>query len=167
MSSIKDRLKEPAPTRPGIDGEFKQMRQNGRASGGGDPQFSQVCPRPKPARSPGRGRTKRIGVGHPHGNAGVRGAVGRVLGHPLPTQTTLGRRSFHSSGQNPKSREAAGSSRETAKDAAPKTAPEPPAPNPVDTLPDKLGIGETKPADPRQNPLDSGSSIDKLLDGIE
>ncbi len=170
MSSIKDRLNEPAPTRPGVGGELKHLRQNGQASAAEIREFLKSVQGKSPQEVLGVVAQSGLASGIVLATIGC--IVLLVVGSVIPY--ALNRLSADAASAKPAKTQQAEAPAEKpdspAKQAAaapPQAGTEPATANPVDTLPDKLGIGETKAADPKKNPLDSGSDIDKLLDGID
>lgn len=169
MSSIKDRLNEPASPRPGLGGELRNMRENGQASAEELRSFLKSVQ--------GRSPQEVLGVVAQSGLASsilfstIGCVVLLVVFSVIPYQ--LEKLSANEASAKPTKKEAAETDEKTvaepskadqqtaAKTESQENVPDANAPDP--SLPDKLGIGETKNADPKTNPLDS--NIDNLLDG--
>ncbi|MCA9067273.1 MAG: hypothetical protein KDA84_00005 [Planctomycetaceae bacterium] len=168
MSSIKDRLNEPASPRPGIGGELHHMRENGRASAQELRDFLKSVK--------GRSPQEVLGVVAQSGLATsilfstIGCVVLLVVCSVIPYQLNKLSASEESEKSSAKakvdSEEENTATPPPANQQATKTTEpqnETPGNGPDPSLPDKLGIGETKNADAKTNPLDS--KIDNLLDG--
>ena len=161
MSSIKDRLNEPAPPRPGIGGELGQMRENGKASAEEIRAFLKSVRGKSPQEVLGTIAQSGLAMSILWATIGC--AVLLVVFSVIPYVL-----SGEDEAEAPSAKKAQAEKKEPAEaeqtaQAKPNENETPAGPDP--SLPDKLGIGETKASDPKKNPLEG--NIDNLLDGID
>lgn len=168
MSSIKDRLNEPGSPRPGLGGELRQVRENGQASAQELRDFLKSVQ--------GRSPQEVLGVVAQSGLATsiILSTIGCVVllvvcsvgpyywnklsadgGTTKPSVEKQSEPDADNTDTEPSAKQQAANAPQPSE----ATAANPPDPS----LPNKLGIGETKTANPKTNPLDS--NIDNLLDG--
>lgn len=170
MSSIKDRLNEPASPRPGLGGELRNIRENGQASAQELRDFLKSVQGRSPQEVMGvvaqSGLTSSILL------STIGCVVLLVVFSVIPYQLNklaANDESAKTSAEEQSESDETNASTPAAENqqAASKTESpnEQPVGSPDPSLTDKLGIGETKEADPKSNPLNS--KIDNLLDGID
>ena len=168
MPNFKDHVTRTGPSRPGLGSELRQLKTNGEATTGELREFLGTL----------RGRSPQEVLGAVAQSGLTRSIVIATIGFVVVLAVfTVVPYGYHTLW--PEQAVAAASDKDADTSQTPDEAPvnpvQPAAANPptddipagAGDLPGKLGIGETKSADPGKNPLDSNNKIDKLLDGID